>query len=846
MMRQKFLYLLTFVLLFLSQPVTGQEITSIASKASNFSKMDGYVPIYWDASAGKVWMEVSRWEEDFLYLSALSAGLGSNDIGLDRGLLGTEYVVHFKRVGPKVLLIAPNQEYRAVTDNTAEQKAVADAFAHSVLWSFEVAAETEGTVLVDATLFLLQDVMGISRRISSTGQGTFRLDTGKSAPLPEHMKAFPQNTEMEVLLTFSSENPGRFVREVAANPYSISLRVRHSMIELPELGSYTPRELDPRSGAYGITYIDYATAISQPKEKHLAVRHRLEKQDPEAESSPVVEPIVYYLDPGTPEPIRSALLDGARWWADAFEAAGFIDAYQVEMLPEDADPLDIRYNVIQWVHRSTRGWSYGRSVRDPRTGEILKGQVSLGSLRVRQDYLIAEGLLAPYGTDSTRSGLSPDNDPMLEMALARLRQLSAHEIGHTIGFMHNFASSVNDRASVMDYPAPLATLDANGEITLNEAYDVGIGEWDKVSVRHLYGQFPSSVNEKEALDQILEEAHAAGLQYISDTDARPQGGAHPTAHLWDNRSNPVEGLEEIMAVREKALSTFGLANLPEGRPLAQLEEVLVPLYLNHRYQVEGVSKLIGGINYNYTMRGDTQSLPEPLSRARQMEGLMTLLNVVQPENLRLPPNIRTQLPPRPPAYGPHRELFDGHTGLTFDPYAPAEVVTRLVFSLILQPERLSRLAYQSDFDSTLPDLAEVLDTIFDSTWEQRTSSDPYDAGLMRLAQQTYANLLLDVLITSKTAHPVRAQVQRHLRDIQQWLETNPGSNIEEIAHRDLVYDDINRVLSRDYVGMETRATITTPPGSPIGQDMEQLPASRFQQSFMDRWLPEQHYCSFSE
>lgn len=814
-MNKLYIFLALFVF---STGARAQDLPSIASKVKDFEKKDGFIPVYWDAKAGKVWLEIHQWDTDLLYVTSLPAGLGSNDIGLDRGLLGSERVVQFQRVGPKVLLVAPNLDYRATSDNVDEQIAVRDAFAPSVAWGFTVAAQTGDAVLVDATDFLLRDVMNVAGRLSRMNQGNFSLDAKRSVPYLPMLKAFPQNTELEAQLTFLSKNPGSYVRQVAADPTAITLRMRQSFVALPALGDYKARHFDPRSGAYGITYVDYATPISAPKEVRYTARHRLEKKDPGALISDPVEPIVYYLDRGTPEPIRSALLEGARWWAEAFEAAGFSNAYRVEMLPEDADPMDLRYNVIQWVHRSTRGWSYGRSIQDPRTGEILKGHVSLGSLRVRQDYLIAEGLLAPYDTPENAMGLPAEDDPMLDLALARLRQLSAHEVGHTLGFMHNFAASVNNRASVMDYPAPLATLDSAGNINLSEAYDTGIGEWDLVTVRFSYAEFPPGTDEHAALDSLLVEAHANGLLFISDTDARPAGGAHPLAHLWDNGANPVDQLSVTMQVREKALEKFGMANIRENQPLAQLEEVLVPLYLHHRFQIEAAAKLIGGVDYSYALRGDARPLPATIPATTQLAALDALLETLTPEALRLPENIRTQLPPRPPGYGQHRELFDGYTGLTFDPYAPAAVAAGMVVDMLAHPQRLTRLVYQEDFDQNMPGLNDMFERVLDALWKQRIPRNPYDAELQRIVQQVWTDAMLDLVTQTSLAPVTRARVILHLREILAWLERSQDSNSETVAHRDMIYEDILRVLNRDYDKGENFKSIDPPPGSPIGQE----------------------------
>ncbi|MEM8488323.1 MAG: zinc-dependent metalloprotease [Bacteroidota bacterium] len=842
-MKSRFLPILFLLLTGFVAPLYGQELPAIEEKTKGFEKKDGFIPVYWDEKAGKVWLEINKWDTDLLYVTSLPAGLGSNDIGLDRGLLGDENVVQFKRVGPKVLMVTPNLRYRASSDNPDEQKAVRDAFAPGILWGFKAAATTDSSVLVDATSFMLRDVMGITRRLGNMKQGNFKLDATRSTPHLAMTKSFPQNTELEAQLTFLSDNPGRYVREVAATPNAVTLRLRQSFVMLPELGSYTPRLFDPRSGAYGITYVDYATPVSQAKEVRYTARHKLEKKNPEALVSEPVEPIVYYLDRGTPEPIRSALLDGARWWEDAFEAAGFSNAYRVEVMPEDADPMDLRYNVIQWVHRSTRGWSYGRSIQDPRTGEILKGHVTLGSLRVRQDYLIAEGLLAPYDTEENSNGLQADNDPMLQMALARLRQLSAHEVGHTLGFMHNFAASVNNRASVMDYPAPLVTLDANGKLSINEAYDAGIGDWDITTVKFSYSQFSDTQDERTQLDAILNKAYEEGFYYLTDTDARPQGGAHPIGHLWDNGTNPVDQLDLSMRIRQIALNRFGIANIKASQPLAQLEEVLVPLYLHHRFQIEAAVKLVGGIDYSYAMRNDTRRLPAVIPGEEQLAAVDALLETIKPTALRLPENLRTQLPPRPPGYGQNRELFDGYTGLTFDPYAPAHIAAGMVADLLANPQRLTRLIYQEDFDPALPGANEVLLRIFDSVWKARMPKDPYDAELQRVVQQVWTDALLSLVTRSDVAPATRARVILHLREILAWLERSKGKDNETIAHRDMIYDDVQRVLTREYQPAETWRTVVAPPGSPIGQDAPDfLQRTKHRRAILENWTKNHVFC----
>ena len=534
------------VLLLLFFCLSTAQAQNITEKVAGMEKFPGFFTFYWDAKAGKIWLEIDKWNSEFLYVESLPAGIGSNDIGLDRGQLGSSAIVRFDRTGPRVLLVAPNYNFRATSNNADERLAVRDAFAESTLWGFEVAAEEGNRVLVDATKFYLRDVHQVTNTLQRGQQGTYRLDETRSAFYLPNTKNFPQNTEVETTLTFTGEPTGQYVRQVVPVPEAITVRERHSFVQLPPAG-FKPRVLDPRAGYFGIDYMDFATPIEEPVTKRYIARHRLQKKDPSARVSEAAEPIVYYVDRGAPEPVRSALLEGARWWSQAFEALGYKDAFRVEVMPPDVDPMDVRYNVIQWVHRSTRGWSYGNALVDPRTGEIIQGRVSLGSLRDRQDFLIAEGLLAPYDKTNTAS------PKLLEMVLARLRQLSAHEVGHTLGLQHNYAASPVNRASVMDYPAPRAKLGADGVPDLSDAYAKGIGEWDKVAIAYGYQDFAPGTDEAAELDRTLSEAFARGLMYLTDQDARPPSSSSSVAHLWDNGSNAIDELNNVMKVRAAAL-----------------------------------------------------------------------------------------------------------------------------------------------------------------------------------------------------------------------------------------------------------------------------------------------------
>ena len=793
-----------------SQVRAQDKIPSISEKTKGLEKQEGFFTYYWDEANGKAWLEIDKLDREFLYVNSLAAGVGSNDIGLDRNQLGDDRIVYFDRRGPKVLMVQPNYSYRAITDNQKEKESVRDAFAQSVLWGFKVAAESNGRILIDATDFLLRDAHGVVERLKGMNQGSYRLDDSRSALYKEGTMNFPKNTEFEATLTFTGDASGGYVRSVTPTSDAVTVRQHHSFVELPDDG-YEPRVFDPRSGYFGTSYQDYSTPIGESLTKRFITRHRLQKKNPGAEMSEPVEPIIYYLDPGTPEPVRSALLDGARWWDQAFEAAGYENAFQVKMLPEDAHPLDVRYNVINWVHRSTRGWSYGSSVVDPRTGEIIKGHVLLGSLRVRQDYLIAEGLLSPYEDGK------PENDPMMEMALPRIRQLSAHEIGHTLGIAHNFAASTNSRASVMDYPAPKVNINEDGTLDLSEAYDTGIGVWDKVTVAYGYQDFPEGSDVKQELDEILNAAFEDGLLYISDYDARPEGGAHPKAHLWENGTDAVDQLNHIMDVREIALQNFGEAVIPMGQPMATLEDALVPIYLFHRYQIEGTVKLIGGMDYSYNLRGDGQSGPEPVDAEQQREALDAILSTISVDALRMPEQIVDIIPPRPIGYYGSRELFNSHTDPAFDPLGAAETATHATTSLLFNENRAARLVDFEARNSGYLGLAEMIDTIIEHTWKAEPLAG-YDGAIQRTVNFVTLYNMIQLAADDDASSQVRAISNEKLLELYDFLNNEEKATDSEqwLAAYNYGAKLIDSFMENPERIKEMTPPLTPPPGSPIG------------------------------
>jgi hypothetical protein len=786
-------------------------LPSISDKTGGMEKKDGFIPLYWDSKTGKIFLEVGHFDAEFLYYPSLPAGMGQNGIGLNRGDLGQPAVVTFRRVGPTILMVQPNYSYRAVSDDPLEVKSVDDGFPESVLWGFTVAAGTGDRVLVDATDFFIRDAQGVIPTLQRSRQGTFRLDKSRSAIFMPRTKGFPKNTEVELTLTFTSDQPGGLVRSVTPTAGALTLRQHHSFVELPK-DPFPMRKADPRAGYNGISFMDYATPLGEPLQKQYIARHRIEKKDPSAAMSEPVEPIVYYLDPGTPEPIRSALLEGASWWNEAYEAAGFINGFQVKMLPADADPMDARFNMIQWVHRSTRGWSYGNSISDPRTGEILKGHVTLGSLRVRQDWLIGEGVTSPYAEG--------DEYPteVREMALARIRQLGAHEVGHTIGLSHNYISSAQmaqGKYSVMDYPHPIIELGSDGQVELRDAYPHGIGEWDKVWIKYGYTDFAPGTDEDEALKDILMEAAEEGMTFISDQDARPAGSAHPNVHLWDNGADAADELNRMMEVRRVALDQFGENAIQNGMPMATMEEALVPLYLHHRYQAEATTKVVAGQYYTYAMRGDGQEPLRPVPAAEQQAALRALLRTLDPGELAIPRSILETLPPRPFRYEPHQELFNRHTGLVFDAVAPATAAADMTLSFLFHPERASRMIQQKALYPDLPGLLDIIHTYTDGIFGP-SFNDPYQAEINRSVERIFVDRLLRLAGQAPMAQ-VRAEASRALAGLHEHLGGHTdGISPSDQAHYFLLGQDIERFMKRPYESVPTPAAPATPPGSPIG------------------------------
>jgi len=807
-------------------------VQTIEDRTAGMQKLDGYFPLYWDERGGTLFLEIPRLDAEFLYSTGLAAGLGSNDIGLDRGQGGQGRVVSFQRVGPKVMLVQGNESFRSTSVNPAERKSVEDSFAKSILFGFTVAAESNGHVLVDATDFFLRDGHGAGNALRP---GPYRVDRTRSAVYMPRTKAFPKNTEIEVTLTFANEAPGGrgfggigpaqgppaigqgggigggrggglysgSVASVTPTAEAVTLREHYSLVELPD-GNYTPRYDDPRAGYGGLTFVDYSTPIGEPMAQHWLRRHRLQKKDPTAAVSEAVKPIQYWVDSGAPEDVKKALVEGASWWNQAFEAAGFRNAFKVDVLPPDADPMDIRYNMINWVHRSTRGWSSGGTVADPRTGEIIKATVTLGSLRDRQDYMIFEGLLSPYTKGDEKPSV------LYDTAIKRIRQLAAHEVGHTLGLGHNYYDSTKGWISVMDYPHPLEKLNADGTIDLSEAYQARIGDWDKVAINYGYREFPKGTDAAAPLAKILNDAWAQDLRYMTNQDT----DSNPKVDQWSNGVNQADELNRLMKVRRAALNRIGEHTIKNDAPMATIEEPLVPIYMYHRYSVESAASMVAGQDYIYAMRGDGRVPTRWTPAADQRKALDALAATLKPSELTIPKTVLDAIPPRPPGWGRHRELFPRATGDIFDPLTPATVASDVTIGFVLQLDRAARMVAQHAEDPALPGLGDVIDRLTKATFDAPVAT-PYEAEVRR----TEESVLVDRLAWLATGSPspqVRAIASLKLTRLAARFRAETGATEEDRAQHTLMAADIKRFLERPAEPTKLMPEADAPPGAPIG------------------------------
>jgi hypothetical protein len=791
---------------------------AIPDRTEGLQRHDGFLPFYWDEAAGTLLVEVGRPDEEFLYLWGLSTGVGSVDVGLDRGSVSGSALARWVRAGSRLLLELRNTRFRAASENRALVQSVEESFAPAVIVSLSIEGEEDGRLLVDATPFLIRDAAGVIQAIARAGLGEVRLDEQRSAPALDRCKAFPRNTELEAALTFAGEKLDPKLARLLVDGATLTVRQHHSFAALPEDG-YRPRRLDPRIGFGSVAFHDFAQPWDGRLEQRWIRRWRLEKADPTAAVSPPKQPITYYLDRGIPEPIREAMREGALWWNAAFEAAGFKDALRVLDLPEDADPMDLRYSVIQWVHRADRGWSIGATWVDPRTGEILCGKPRMDSHRVRtvhnywraategnRQSAIGSGedggchLIDPVGDLALTVGALEDEEAVM---LRRIALLTAHEVGHTLGLPHNFGASLYGRGSVMEYFTPRIGVRADGRLDFSDAYMHGLGAWDMQVIRWGYSEFAPE-EEADGLERIVREGLTAGVHFLPETD--------PRWNPYDDGADPVAWLRETMTTRRALLATFGPEQLRPGEPVADLDARLGLVYLFHRFAIEAAVKQVGGMEHSNALAGDGQTPTAIVSGQRQREALGLLLDALSPEELALPERILAALPP--PPYGSAKP-FDASTaraGYAFDQIAAARTLAALVLDNLLEQERAARLVAFAARRADALTLEELLDTLAERLWHHPPAGD---ATLVRAVQRVLVDRLLQLAAAEGVTPEVRAGTLAALRQIRTRAQATAVSG-PDAAHREAVAHDISRFLQepKDWT---PKATAPPPsPGAPVG------------------------------
>lgn len=756
-----------------------------------------FIRVRVDDSRNRLFLEIptAQLNRDLLYQNTLATGMGTSG-GLDRGQVGQSVVVRFEKRGARVLMVRNNLNVRAPEANAAGQRAAAEAFPRSVTASFPIDNERDGVVTVDATSFFLSDTYGIASSLRSGQQGgSYRVDINRSWLDTSRTRSFTGNAEIHAVLTFVSDAPAAAMR-IAPDAGAVTFELHHSLVSLPSETGFRPRPADPRAGFFSTMFTDFSQSLEQLYRSGFANRWRLIPRDTAAylrgELVEPVTPITYYLDPGIPEPYRTAFIEGGNWWSRVFEAAGFRNAFRVLDLPAGADPMDSRNTMIYWVNRSAPGPSVGPSQTDPRTGEIVRTVVRLDSWRSQIDFNIYAGLVpaaGPRGLDLTAE----------EFAMARRRQHVAHEIGHTLGLQHNYIAASQGRSSVMDYPVPLISLRADGSIDIKDAYRAGPGAWDSLAIRYGYTWFPDTASERAGLAKIIAEGISRNVRFIPDQYAGA-GGSMPTVTQWVEGSTMFDAVERTSKLRRHLIQNFDERAIKPGEPMHLLNMRFAHVYLHHRYSLAGLVKTIGGMEFTFAMRGDTQIPTRIIPVAEQRRALTMALDAIQPAELTVPERIVAMIPPAPPGFNNQFSWIASSGGTAFDPVTLAGGLATEVIKGILDRTRVARLILFQARDPQALTLDQVIGEIVSRTWGVPVPTDASQQAVLRASQRAALDELIDLAGDTRTIPDVRAVAYDQLRQLDgRLVALGPAAQPVQRAHVELARRDIARFMAGEDV-----------------------------------------------